>query len=47
MYVHPLIWVASFWAITFPGTTRSLARLFELRDEMGWPFWSGWPKQRD
>ena len=37
----------SLWAITFPGTTRSLALLFERRDEMKRPFWSGWPKQRD
>lgn len=29
MYVHSLIWVASFWAITFPGATWSLALLFK------------------
>lgn len=28
MYFHPLIWVASLWAITFPGSTWSLAILF-------------------
>jgi len=28
MYVHELIWVAAFWAITFPGSTWSLAILF-------------------
>ncbi len=28
MYVHALIWVAALWAITFPGSTWSLAVLF-------------------
>jgi hypothetical protein len=28
MYVHPLIWIASLWAITFPASTWSLAILF-------------------
>jgi hypothetical protein len=28
MYVHPLIWVASLWAVTFPGATWSLALFF-------------------
>jgi hypothetical protein len=28
MYVHSLIWVASLWAITFPGSTAALALLF-------------------
>lgn len=28
MYWHPLIWIASLWAITFPGATLSLAALF-------------------
>ena len=28
MYLHPLIWVASLWAVTFPGATWSLALLF-------------------
>ena len=28
MYFHPLIWIAALWAITFPGSTWSLAVLF-------------------
>ena len=28
IYYHPLIWFASAWAITFPGTTIALAILF-------------------
>ncbi|HBE17949.1 MAG TPA: hypothetical protein DEG17_03775 [Cyanobacteria bacterium UBA11149] len=28
MYFHPLIWIAALWAITFPGSTLSLAILF-------------------
>jgi hypothetical protein len=28
MYWHPLIWFAAAWAITFPGSTWSLALLF-------------------
>ena len=28
MYVHWLIWIASLWAVTFPGSTWSLAVLF-------------------
>src|SRR3989304_1514462 len=28
MYFHPLIWVAALWAVTFPGSTSSLAILF-------------------
>ena len=28
MYFHPLIWVASLWAVTFPGATWSLAILY-------------------
>jgi hypothetical protein len=28
MYVHPLIWIAALWAVTFPGSTWSLAILF-------------------
>lgn len=27
-YYHPMIWVASLWAITFPGSTIALAILF-------------------
>ncbi len=28
MYFHPLIWVAALWAVTFPGSTWTLAVLF-------------------
>jgi hypothetical protein len=28
MYFHPLIWVAALWAVTFPGSTWTLAILF-------------------
>jgi hypothetical protein len=28
LYVHPLIWIAALWAVTFPGSTWSLAVLF-------------------
>ena len=28
MYFHPLIWLASLWAVTFPGATWALALLF-------------------
>lgn len=28
IYFHPLLWIASLWAITFPGSTWSLAILF-------------------
>ena len=28
MYFHPLIWIAALWAVTFPGSTWSLALLF-------------------
>lgn len=28
IYYNPLIWIAAFWAITFPGSTISLALLF-------------------
>lgn len=28
MYVHWLIWIAALWAVTFPGSTWSLAMLF-------------------
>lgn len=28
MFFHPLIWIASLWAITFPASTWSLAVLF-------------------
>ena len=29
MYVHPFIWIAALWAVTFPGATGSLALLFQ------------------
>jgi hypothetical protein len=29
MYFHPLIWVASLWAVTFPGSTWTLALVFK------------------
>ena len=29
IYYHPLIWPASLWAITFPGSTISLAVIFK------------------
>jgi hypothetical protein len=28
LYFHPLIWIASLWAITFPGSTWTLAVIF-------------------
>jgi hypothetical protein len=28
MFFHPLIWIASLWAITFPASTWTLAILF-------------------
>jgi hypothetical protein len=28
MYFHPLIWIASLWAVTFPGATWALAIFF-------------------
>lgn len=28
IYYHPLIWAASLWAVTFPGVTISLTKLF-------------------
>lgn len=34
MYVPPLIWIASLWAITFPGSTWSLAILFRRAESM-------------
>jgi hypothetical protein len=33
MYYHPLIWVASLWAVTFPGSTLALAVLFRRAEE--------------
>jgi len=39
MYFHPLIWIASLWAVTFPASTGSLAILFSrapaTRDQRG------------
>jgi hypothetical protein len=38
MYFHPLIWIASLWAVTFPASTWSLAILFSrapVTDEIG------------
>ena len=29
IYYHPLIWPASLWAITFPGATITLAKIFK------------------
>jgi hypothetical protein len=29
MYFHPLIWIAALWAVTFPGSTWSLALFFQ------------------
>jgi hypothetical protein len=31
MYFHSLIWVASLWAVTFPGSAWTLAILFRRR----------------
>jgi len=31
MYVHPLIWIAALWAVTFPGATWALALYFRRR----------------
>jgi len=33
MYWHPLIWVASLWAVTFPGSTWALAIFFRRETE--------------
>jgi hypothetical protein len=30
-FYHPLIWIASLWAVTFPGATISLAVLFKRK----------------
>ena len=30
MYFHPLIWVAALWAVTFPGSTWTLALMFRV-----------------
>jgi hypothetical protein len=31
-YIHPLIWLASLWAITFPGSAILLAIFFKRKD---------------
>jgi hypothetical protein len=41
MYFHPLIYIAALWAVTFPGSTGSLALLFRqmtatTEDRYGW-----------
>jgi hypothetical protein len=33
MYFHPLIWGASLWAVTFPGSTWTLALVFKRLSE--------------
>lgn len=35
MYYHPLIWIAALWAITFPGSTWTLAILFRRAPTSG------------
>ena len=35
MYAHGLIWIASLWAVTFPGATWSLAVLFRRAGTTG------------
>lgn len=35
MYYHPLIWVATLWAVTFPGSTWLLAVLFRRMKTAG------------
>jgi hypothetical protein len=35
MYYHPLIWIAALWAVTFPGSTWSLAVLFRRATSTG------------
>ena len=34
IYYHPLIWIASLWAITFPGSTISLAIIFKKKNKL-------------
>lgn len=38
MYVHELIWVASLWAVTFPGSTLALAVLFRRAPTTAAPY---------
>jgi hypothetical protein len=35
MYFHALIWIAALWAVTFPGSTWSLAILFRHTETCG------------
>jgi len=35
MYAHWLIWIAALWAVTFPGSTWSLAILFRRSEARG------------
>jgi hypothetical protein len=35
MYYHPLIWIAALWAVTFPGSTWTLALLFRRASIVG------------
>ncbi len=35
MYYHPLIWIATLWAVTFPGSTWLLAVLFRRMPAAG------------
>ena len=35
IYIHPLIYVASLWAVTFPGSTICLAMLFKRLPRAG------------
>jgi hypothetical protein len=35
IYFHWMIWIASFWAVTFPGSTWSLAILFRRAPAIG------------
>jgi hypothetical protein len=35
MYFHPLIWLASLWAVTFPGSTWALAIFFK-NNKLAW-----------
>ncbi len=34
IYYHPLIWIASLWAITFPGATITLAIIFKGKNKL-------------
>jgi hypothetical protein len=36
MYYHPLIWIASLWAVTFPGATWLLALRFAREHKQPW-----------